>query len=428
MEKLQNFITYFKKRRKLVLVLIVFLIAAAFGWRTFISSKTQQPQYQTAKVERGTIISFVTASGQILTANVIDITTQASGLIKQVFVSEGDKVIAGQKIAEIELDAQGAQKNASAWSSYLSAKNSVNSANVSLYTLQSDMFSKWKTYKDLAESSSYDTPEERSLPQFHIAEKDWLAAEAKYRNQQAVISQTQAALNSAWFSYQISSPIITAPIAGNISNITVVAGIIAGSSGMEGQSATSQKIATIRNENNPLVSFNLSEIDVPHVKIGQKATVTLDSLSGKTFTGKVVSVDKIGQVTNGVTNYPIIIQLDTQAEQFLPNMAAATAIITDSKDNVLIVPSQAVRTSGEQSVVRVVRGGQVQEVPVEVGFSSDINTEIISGLSEGDEVIISTSGTIQQGGSLPFGGGGFGSFGGGGALRPGGTRGGGTQH
>lgn len=417
MEKLQKFIMSLKKQKKLLLILVAFLMVVVFGWQRFISSKVQQPQYQTAQVEKGIIVSTVSASGQIMLANIINITTQASGGVKQVFVSEGDKVVAGQNIAEIELDLQGLQRNASAWSSYLSAKNNLETAQINLNTLNSQMWSTQQKFIKDAVARGLATDD----PTYIQQNSDWLAAEAKYKNQQAIISQVQAALNSAWFSFQTTSPIITAPIAGKINNITAVAGITISS---QGESAASSKIATIRNENNPLASFNLSEIDVVRVKIGQKATLTLDSISGKTFTGKVVGVDRVGQVTNGVTSYPAVIQLDTKAEGLLPNMAASVSIIIDSKDNVLLVPSQAVQILGGQNIVRVLRGSQVQEVPVEVGLSSETQIEITSGVSEGEEVItgsISSSG--QQQGSSFFGG--LGGFGGG-ALRPGGA-GGGTR-
>ena len=121
MEKLKQFVNViFKKHRKLVFVAIILAILGFLGWRTFISPRTQQPQYQTAQVERGTIVSSVSASGQILSSNVMNVTTGTSGIVKQVFVSNGDKVTKGDKIAEIELDSAGQQKNASAWSSYLS--------------------------------------------------------------------------------------------------------------------------------------------------------------------------------------------------------------------------------------------------------------------------------------------------------------------
>lgn len=438
MEKLKQFISStFKKDRKLVFVVIILTILGFWGWRTFISPRTQQPQYQTAQVEKGTIVSSVSASGQILSSNVMNITIGASGIVKQVFVSDGDRVIKGSKIAEIELDSAGQQNAASNWSSYLTAKNSVDSAKATVYTLRSTKDTAWKKFYDLAISSAYQngdgTPRDdirNASADFQSLQADWLAAESKYKNQAAVISQAQAALNSSWLAYQQASPIITAPTSGTVETITIASGMTIGGQGTtstNGQTTSSQTIAVIRNEGNPIVSFSFSEIDVTKVKIGQKATVTLDAITGKTFTGKVVAIDKIGTIVSNVTNYPAIVQLDTSSQDLLPNMSATASVIIETKDNVLFVPSVALQTVNNQTTVRVVRRGQIESVPVEVGISGDQGTEIISGLSEGDEVIVGALSTSsQQGGTSPFGGFGGGGFGGG-ALRPGGFGGGGRR-
>src|SRR4030042_932283 len=84
--------------------------------------------YQTSKVEKGTIVFSVSASGQVLTTNILSITTEASGVVKKVYVKDGDKVTAGQKLAEITLDTAGLEKNAQAYASYVSALNGVNSS------------------------------------------------------------------------------------------------------------------------------------------------------------------------------------------------------------------------------------------------------------------------------------------------------------
>jgi len=399
MKKIISFWKKLKKGQKITAVVVLAVVLAFFAWR-LLAKKSQQPQYQTAKVERGTIVWTVSASGSVVSANIFEVTTQATGMVKKVYVADGEKVKAGQKIMEIELDLSGKQKNASAWSAYLAAKNNLESAKATQYSLQSDMFSKWKTFKDLAESSSYDTAEERTLPQFHIAQDDWLAAEAKYKNQQEVVRQAQVALNNAWLSYQLTSPIITAPVSGTISGLNFVPGMVVGSS----STGTSQRVAVIRTEGTPIASFNLSELDVPVVKSGQKATITFDSLPDKTFTGKVVSVDRLGTATNGVTNYPVIVQFDASSEEVLPNMAVSVNIIIETKDNVLIVPSSAIQKQNGQNVVTVLENGKERQRQVEVGISSETQTEIISGLSEGEVVITGRlTGAKIQPGSSPFG-------------------------
>ena len=163
----------------------------------------------------------------------------------------------------------------------------------------------------------------------------------------------------------------------------------------------------------PTVSINLSEIDIPKVKIGDNATVILDALTDKTFTGKVISIDTVGTVSSGVTTYPVIIQLDLESNSILPNMAATANIITATKDNVLLVPASSIQSQNEEIFVRVMKNNKPKEVAVETGLSSDTQTEITSGLSEGDIVvtnIIQSNTASQRQTTSPFGGFSGGSF------------------
>lgn len=433
--KIINFFKEIFSDRKKLAISIIFLAAAGFiGLRVF-GSRAVQPQYQTEKVERGTIVSSVTASGKVMTANIINITTNASGLVKKVYVKDGNAVITSQKITEITLDQQGQQKSAQAWSSYLSAKNSVDSANATAYSLRSTKDTTWKKFYDLAVGSAYQnsdgTPRDEqrnSSSEFQSLQADWLAAEAKYNNQQAVIEQTKASLNNAWISYQLTSSVITAPISGIVSNVSLVEGMVlsSGGSSSDQTAVSSQRVAVIQNEASPILMFNITEIDVPKIKIGEKATITLDSLSGKTFTGEVVSVDRIGTVSSNVTNYAVIIRLDTTSSEILPNMAVTASIIIETKNDVLLVPSAAIQVQNNDSFVRVLKNGKAQEVSVQTGISSDTQIEIISGISEGDEVITGTvtnTSSQQRSSSSVFSGGGVG----GGAFRPGGFGGGGNM-
>lgn len=422
----------FSSRKKIAIVLVIVLVLSFVGWRV-LGNRPEQPQYQTVQVEKGTLISTVSASGQVITTNMVNVTTSASGVVKEVFVKDGETVQAGQKVMEVTLDLEGQTRNSQAYSSYLSAKNNSDAANANAYNLRSTKDTAWKKFYDLATSSQYQngdgSPREgqrNSSAEFQSAQADWLAAEAKYNNQQAVIVQTKQAVTSSWLSYQQTSPQVYTPIPGTISNITLVVGmtLAQASGGTDTTNTSGQRAAVIKNDGTPAISINLSEVDVTKVKIGDKATVTIDAIAGKTFTGKVVSVDSIGSVSSGVTSYPVIIQLDTQTENILPNMAASANIIVETKDNVLLIPTTAVQSQNGQSTVSVTRNGQIQQVSVETGNTSDTQIEIISGLSQGDTVVTGTQTptTGQQGGQgqspfSPFGGGGFRGTGGGGQNR-----------
>lgn len=404
----------FKRNKKWVgIFLITALIISIFFYIKKPSQKQQD--YQTTKVMRETLIESVNVSGQIINSSSQLVLTNASGIIKKVFVKNGDFVNKGDKILEIDLDQQGQQKYQSALASYLSAKNSLDSAQTSLYTLQAEMFDKWKIFYDLATSSTYQnadgTPNEtnRTLPEFLIAKNNWLAAEAKYKNQENQVNQAKASLNSAWLNYQLTSPVITAPSSGMISDLIYDEGMTINNSLSENTSSAT-KIAIIKNEGSIFGRFNVSEVDISKIKSGQKATIIIDALPEKTFTGEVVGIDKTGEVTSSVVSYPLTIKFDTQSEGILPNMSANANIIVDKKINTLTVPSSALIKQNDSSYLRVLKNGKLVLIPVEVGISSEGKTEILSGISEGETVIVSikslTSPTSQT--QSPFSGFGFG--------------------
>ncbi len=419
MQKIKNWFL------KLTLVKKIILITLIFGTGFFIlssltSSKNKQVSYETAKVEKGNLIVSVSGSGTVASTNNSNVTTSATGVVKTVYVKDGDKVVTGDKIAELELDLEGQQKNAQAYASYQSAQNSLQSAKDSLYTAQADLFGKWQTYFNLAESDTYmgsdDKPkieQRNNEKEFLITQDNWLASEANYKLKEKAVIQAQTSLSAAWYSYQQASPIVYAPISGTVSGLSLQIGSVINSQSSSNTTATTNKIAGIRTEAMPTISINLTEIDVPKIKVGDKTTITFDAFPDKTFTGKVVSIDLIGTTNSGVTSYPTVILLDIKSESILPNMAASANIITETKENVLMVPTSAVTTQNGASTVQVMKNSKSQSVTVEIGLSSDDYTEIKSGLKEGDTVVTSTinqsTSTSKSTGTSIFGG-----FGGGG--------------
>ena len=406
----------------LVKILIILLILASI-WLTVKRVKTstsRTSQYQTAEAEIGNLTVVVTASGQVSSQNSATVETQASGVVKKVYVENGQKVKSGDKIAELDLDIVGKQRSNQALASYQNAKNSVKNAEISYYSLHSDLLTNWKEFMDIAQSSLYEnsnkTPNiaNRQLPEYMTVNDDWLGAEAKYKQQENVVKQAQTALNSAWLLFQQTSSIIYAPIAGTVTGLSLQEGLVITSQSNTSGTATSQKIASIQTDASPVIQVNLTQIDTPKVKVGNKATLNFDAFPNKSFTGKVISIDTIGSVSSGVTTYPSTIMLDTQVPDILSNMTANANIITQVKDNVLLVPVSSIQTQDGESFVRVIKNGQPQQIAVETGLSSSSQFEIVSGLNEGDTVVTgskSTSSTRSNGQTQsPFSGFGGGMF------------------
>ncbi len=424
-KKIKEFIL---ARKKTIFIAVILLIAIFVLWQHFYPNQTQ-PQYQTAKVTKGTITVSVSESGTVAVANRTNITTQASGVVNKVFVKDGETVTKGEKIASLTLDYDGEQRETQDWAAYLDAQNNLTKANSDLYSLQSAMFTAWNTYFQLAQNSTYQNPDgspnlsNRTLPAFTTVQDNWLAAQAAYQNQQGVIAQAQAADNNAWLIYQANSSTVTAPTSGTISNLTITPGMQVVSSGnttsQGSTSSSSQVIATIKTGGNPVITVSLSEVDVANVKAGDRATITFDALPNQTFTGKVFGINTTGVIQSGVTTYPTTLILDLPNNSILPNMTATANIITAIKNNALLVPSAAIQTSNGQSTVGVLRNGNIMQVPVITGLVSDTQTEILSGLSEGETVVIGAlpSQTGTNGKSVFSGGLRFGALGGGGAFR-----------
>lgn len=381
------------------LIILMLVISGLLLWYRQ-SVRVTEPQYQTAQVETGTIIQAVSASGNVLVANIVDVTTEASGTINQVLVKDGDSVVKGQKIAGVTLDTQGLQNQAQAYASYLSAKNAVDSTTTSLWTLESAM---WQANQAFI-NKAVDQNLAQTDPVFIETNRDWLAAEAKYKSQQQVIAQTKAALTSAWYNYQVTQGAVIAPQAGIVTGVAIAPGMQIGSTDSSSGNRLSQRVAAIETGTKPLVSLTVSEIDVTSVEPDQKVTVSLENLPDTTFTGKVVSVDKIGTSSSGVSSYPIIVALDTDSTHILPNMSVSANIMIVTKNDTLLVPASAVTEQNGQSTVQVLDNGQLRTVLVETGLNSDTQIEITSGLTVGETVVTGTTTITNTGQQSVFGG------------------------
>jgi len=381
MKKTENF---FSKHKVIIIAGVLILVVVVAGQKLLKKSETSDSTtVTTAKVVRGNISSSVEASGSIETANYLAVTTSVNGIVKKVYVQEGDTVIKGQKIMDITLNSDGEESRASAYSAYLSAKSSLERAKSGLLTKESALMNAEKAFEKEKENNSYQTEDERDS--YKLAENAYLVAKSDYDLQKEEITQAEVALNKALLSYQAQSPTIVAPDNGIIANILIVEGMDISNSLSE---RTSTTVASIRKEGTPIASLNISEVDINKIKVGQKVILTLDSIGDKKFTGKVVGIDKIGLTSSGVSNYPVIVKFDENSDMVLPNMGVDAEIIIDEKSDVLMVPTSAIETKNNEKSVTLVKGDATEKVKVETGISSDKYTEIISGLNEGDEVQI----------------------------------------
>ncbi len=211
------------------------------------------------------------------------------------------------------------------------------------------------------------------------------------RAKKIAIQQQQDALVTA--QQALADHYVRAPFDGVVAKVDVKKGDTASSGGVVVTLVTTQHTAVI----------SLNEVDAAKVKVGQKVNVTFDAIDGLSISGEVAAIDGLGTVSQGVVTYNVTIVLDTQDDRIKLGMSVSATIITDVKQDALIVSSSAVKTQNNVSYVEMFdqpiqnpsSQGVVSVVPprqqiVQVGISNDTQTEIISGLKEGDQIVTRT--------------------------------------
>ena len=412
-----------KNKKYWLIGLAVILIAPGIFIIYKVRAQSATGKYTTSQVQKGTIVSSVSASGSVVSSNFYSVETQASGMVQTVYVKDGDKVYTGQKLLTLTLDQAGEQASAEAYAAYLKAKSSLQTAEDSKLSLASGVDqSKSTLTKNLKQAKLAVTQAETdvknasssTLDQKKLAlsvakdaldlaqsqfdsQNDVTIAQDKFNDADNGIRQAQINLQAAWLAYQQTQSVVTAPISGTINGMSCYGGMTiasnSSSSSSNSNTKTNTQLLAISNQANPIISVSVSESDISKIKSDQKATITVDALADKTFTGKVIGINKTGVVSSNVTNYPVTIQFDDQANDVLPNMSATANIILESKTDVLTVPSSALTLTNNQYTVQILVNGAPQTKNVEVGISSDTDTEITSGLSGGENVITSTVST-----------------------------------
>ena len=243
---------------------------------------------------------------------------------------------------------------------------------------------------------------------------------------QITVQQAQNTLSDA--EQNLSYYHITAPFDGVMASVPVIKGQNVGSGTTLGTIITSKDLAVV----------SLNEIDVAKISLGEKATLTFNAIPNLTIAGQVVEIDSTGTVSQGVVNYNVQISFDTTSNEGVkPGMSVNAAIITAVAQNVLEVPSSAIKTQGGVSYVQMfntalpapaagVQGSvsptPPRNQPVVTGVTDGTSTEITSGLKEGDEIvtktITSTTKTTATTTAPSILGGGGGGRGGGGVRIP----------
>jgi len=212
--------------------------------------------------------------------------------------------------------------------------------------------------------------------------------------EEAKLNQMQINLNALY--RQRDDLTLIAPFAGTITARNIDPG------DKVSTAANASPAFTVTDTNTMVVTINVDELDVTKVKVGQSATVTVEAIPDKVYTGKVTSIAPAGVTAQGVTTYPVEVTLD-KTDGILSGMTGDVTILIAQKQNVLIVPVEAVREVRGHSFARVIADNEAREVEVKTGLADDQNVEITSGLHEGDVVVTGTL-SSQQNSGFRFGG------------------------
>lgn len=257
---------------------------------------------------------------------------------------------------------------------------------------------------------------------------------------QLSVNQKQDALQQA--QETVDDYVVRAPISGVVANLSI----------HKGDSVDSSAVATIITQQQ-MAELSLNEVDAAKVAVGQKATMTFDAVDGLTISGTVANVDPLGAVSSGVVSYTVDIGMDTTDPRVKAGMTVNASIVTDVKQDTLIIPSSAVKTQNGSSYVLAFASLPAgvststaesmgfadavapEQVPITIGLTNDTESEVTSGLDEGQLIVsrtvttsastksTSSSGSILSAlGAAGAGGGPGGNFGGGGRTTTGTTR------
>ncbi|HLM83908.1 MAG TPA: efflux RND transporter periplasmic adaptor subunit [Candidatus Bathyarchaeia archaeon] len=384
------------KKKYVIAVVILVLVIGGYYYVKGKQASKDKVQYVTATAEKGTLTSSISASGNVIVDQSSNIDPTITGTVSNLAVAVGDRVTKGQFLFNIDNDdlsvavSKSTASLAQAQSSLESAKASKKQARVDLDNATSKNMAALKEKFEAAEAS------------IASAEKNIISARADLANQKSNAAERR-----------VVSPIDGTVNAVNIKNGDDLSKLSSGN--------TRQVPIIIGDLGTMKAQVQVNEVDVANVSIGQKVMMNLDALDNFETAGRVEKMDSLGTLTSGVVTYNVTIDFDSLDPRIKPEMSVSASIITDVKQNVLMVPSSAVKSQRGATYVEVLTGSTPEQKDVAVGASNSTDTEIVSGISEGDKVVTQTinpsstsASTSSSNSSRSGAGGGFRAFGGGG--------------
>jgi HlyD family secretion protein len=467
-----------KRAIPILLVVIVLAVAGYFGYQAWQRAQAAAAgSYQTAQVTRGTLSAIVGATGTVRANQSGILTWQASGRIGTILVKTGDKVTAGQGLAELDPKSL-PQSIILARADLVTAKRNLESlqdSDVARAQAQQVLVAAQKELDDATtdrESLKYSrvTDDTKEVARANLAlaqeevdkaqdfydqvkdrpESDQLRAQAlsalanakqdRDRKQanlnwmesgpdsldiaeaDARVELAQASLTDAEREWErLKNGVDPQDVEAAQARVTAIEATIdqvnleAPFSGTvtESRSKVGDEVAPgtisfrVDDLSHLLVDVQVTEVDINRITIGQDASLTFDAIQGQTYTGKVVEVAQVGQNAQGVVNFNVTIELTDADARVRPAMTAAVNLVTDTLEDVLLVPNRAVRLREGKRIVYLLTNGIPTETGITLGLTSDTFSQVLDGVSQGDVLVLNPPVEFQGGGGPP--GGGFGN-------------------
>ncbi|MBP7080208.1 MAG: HlyD family secretion protein [Rhodocyclaceae bacterium] len=390
-----------RKRGAVVLGIVALLGVAGYLYRTKLNGGGATT-FKLAKLERGPLSAVVSATGTLNPVVSVQVGSQVSGQIKEIFVDFNSPVKAGQLIARIDPETlQQKVRQAEADVEATQSAVAVQRAEVSRSrAILSDALRDYERKKMLVDKGFISSAErDKAQTTYDAALAGLRVTEAQTQNGEAIVRQRQAQVAQARIDLERTS--IRAPVDGVVVKRSVEPGQTVAAS-----LQAPELFVIAKNLSDMQVEASIDEADVGRVKLGQKARFTVDAFPGQNFEGEVRQVRKAATVVSNVVTYTVVISAENPQLALLPGMTANVQIATAHKDNVLKVPNAALRfrptnavspapsgnrkSSPERGRVWVVGSdGSPLSVEVGLGLGDGKMTEITTGdLTEGSEVIL----------------------------------------
>jgi HlyD family secretion protein len=395
-----------KKRRKriiygsiaaaLVLVVAGVLIAATSGG-------TKIDQSKLARVDKGDLAKSVVATGKIEPITKVEIKSKASGIVKKLYVDYGDKIKKGQMLAELDRDeiqarVDQARAQLEASSASLSgtradlerAKVDAEGPDVPMLKRAYDR-AQGMAKEGVVSASALDDAEKNyvmSVNKQNVSKAQLQVLQAKIGQAEGQVAQDRANLKQ--LEEQLSYTTIESPIDGIVLSRDVEIGDAVSSILVLGSSAT--LVMTLGDTSEVYVKGKVDESDIGKVYLGQPARIKVESFKDKTFTGKVTKISPMGVEKDNVTTFEVRVSINNPEGVLKAMMTANAEIILEEHKNVLQIPEGSIIYDKDKKASVEVPESKAKDgkkkVGVNIGISNGAKTELLSGLKEGDQVVL----------------------------------------